>query len=365
MKKIIPFLFLCILLGMLIACSKENPTKTEPQKVSFKLEKHNFTYTSWKMDGSHTEHVKGKLLAGDKPIYGAALQITDKRIVNTDKNGEISFLINKNKLAQNTLKVVNVNEAKIDGEKVNVEMKKSLLKIEDQILVYYPITINKIEENKENKALVDVYAQANLHENEKYPSFVIDKYKISGTIKDYNGKPLKGATANLRRDGVEGFTMSYPSNAKGEFYMYYLPEDEEAHFLNVVYKGKTYTLPDHKAYFFPEDKGVTIDIALPKYGTIIQDKPPTLVTKIVPGALYKATIIGVNSKEKYKVTIPKEDGTFILTLKKSEWAKNPTFFETRYSEFLLNKKKSGDTLTSDEIQPPNIEEPNHIRANIE
>ncbi len=358
----IPFLFLCTLLGLLFACSKENPTKKEPVKVSFQLEKHDFTYTSWKMDGSHTEHVKGKLLAGNQPIEDAVVQITDKRTIETNKNGEITFLVNKNKLAQNKIKVVNVNEAKIDGKKVNDDIKKSLLKIEDRIIVYYPITIHKVEENKENKTLVDIYGQANVHENEKFPSFVIDKYKISGTIKDHNGRPVKGATANLRRDGVEGFTMSYPSNEKGEFYMYYLPEDEEAHYLNVIYKGKTYSLPDHKAYFFPEDKGVTLDITLPKNGTTIQDKPPTLVTKIVPGALYKATIIGINSKEKYNVTIPKEDGTFTLTLPKSEWAKNPTFFETGYTEFLLNKKVSGDVLTSNEIKPPKVDEPNDIKA---
>lgn len=105
-------------------------------------------------------------------------------------------------------------------------------------------------------------------------SFVPSKYKIAGTIKDANGNPVEGATVNIRRDGVEGFTMSNASNKNGEYFMYYLPEDEEDHYMVVILKDTIYTLPENKVFVFPDDIGINIDITLPKEGTIIMDKTP-------------------------------------------------------------------------------------------
>ena len=49
-------------------------------------------------------------------------------------------------------------------------------------------------------------------------------------LKDAEGKPVQGATVNLRRDGVEGFSMSTPSDNNGKYTMYYLPEEDENHY---------------------------------------------------------------------------------------------------------------------------------------
>lgn len=194
-------------------------------------------------------------------------------------------------------------------------------------------------------------------------SFVPSKYKIAGTIKDANGNPVEGATVNIRRDGVEGFTMSNASNKNGEYFMYYLPEDEEDHYMVVILKDTIYTLPENKVFVFPDDIGINIDITLPKEGTVIMDKPPTLVVTSAPGAYYKGTLIGVNvpKNSNYTISIPNPDGSFVLTLPKTEWEKNPTFFETIYEGFLEEEKKSGDTIDSSFIPKAKEQEPNQIK----
>ena len=230
--------------------------------------------------------------------------------------------------------------------------------------VYFPIEINKIEENNRDKNLVDVYARAVLKENEEFPKFGVEKFPIMGTIKDADGNPVQGATVNIRRDGVEGFSMSNPSNENGEYAMYYIPADDENHYLNVYDPNKevTYTLPEGKAFLFPDDIGIKLDIVLPKEGTIIRDEPPTLVATSTEGALYKGVLIGLNISENYSITVPERDGSFVVTLPKDVWAKNPTFYQINYRGFSEDEINLGDTLTSDLIPQPDENEPNNIIA---
>jgi hypothetical protein len=168
---------------------------------------------------------------------------------------------------------------------------------------------------------------------------------------------------NLRRDGVEGFSMSTPSDKNGVYTMYYMPDEDENHYFYVHYNNINYTLPEYRAYNFPADVGVNIDVTLPRTGTVIIDKPPTLVTTLAPGALYKGTLIGVNVDKnvKYTISIPDKDGNFILTLPKTEWDKNPSFYETVYNKFLLKDIKSGDVVNSNFIPAPKVKEPNQIK----
>ena len=348
------------------APKKENNHVEEKQSVeaSLKLEATDITVSEWKYDSSHLESVKGKITVDGKPVENAEVQISDKRTMNTDQNGEFKVLISRNTLAEHRIYVANADEAKIDGKVVDKQTKKSLLSLEQNIVVNYPIEIEKVEENKDDSNLVDVYGKAILAEDQEFPNFTVSKYRISGTLKDAAGNPIEGATVNFRRDGVEGFTMSNPSDKDGYYQMYYLPEDEENHYMNVLYKDVYYTLPDERAYLFPEDISINIDITLPEEGTFIKDEPPTLVSKTAKGALYVGTFIGVNIDEnvKYTLTIPKTDGTFKLTLPKEEWDKNPTFFETKQYIFLEDPKHAGDLVDSDFISDLKETDPNEIVA---
>ena len=345
MKKIFIGIISGLAIASLAACSGE---KTDS---NFHLEKKTLTVVPWKYDGTQSETVKAKLTLNGKPVEGAEVETALKATKKTDKNGEVAILLNKDRILKKTVSVINADEAKIDGKTLSDKEKKSIVGLKDTLTIEYPISVQSVKSNEKDKTLVDVNGQVKLAKEQYYPTFVPSLYKIAGIVKDADGHPVKDATVNFRRDGVEGFTMSKPSNKNGEYELYYLPEDEEDHYMAVIYKNTVYTLPPNKVYNFPEDIGVTIDITLPKTGTVIADKPPTLVTKTAPGALYKGTLIGVNVPKnvKYTITIPKPDGTFTLTLPKSEWEKNPTFFETIYTNYLVQPKKSGDLIDSNFI----------------
>ncbi|QGQ45967.1 carboxypeptidase-like regulatory domain-containing protein [Metabacillus sediminilitoris] len=368
MKKMMIF-FLILTVGVMASCSEKSKNKPIKENktidATLELNRNEFSITAWELDNSHMETVKGKILVGDEPVENVLVKVSEKRNVHTNKNGEFRLMVSRNILEKKSIHVVNADKAKIDGKFVDNQIKDSLLTLEKSISVHYPIEIDQVIENEKDKKLVDVHATVVLKEGQEYPAFGVIKYKISGTIKDADGKPAVGATVNFRRDGVEGFTMSDPSNDNGEYVIYYIPEDEENHYMNVLYKGKTYTLPENKAYLFPEDIGVNINITLPKEGTVIEDKPPTLVSTTDSGALYTGTLIGVNLDKdvKYFINIPNRDGTFVLTLPKSEWDKNPTFFQTKFMDFLEEGKKSGDVIPSEFIPKVKKNEPNQIVAN--
>lgn len=388
-SKLLYLLFIFALVSSLTACSngtektvnEDSETRTDQSltsngsleqeqlqssTVSLKLEQNKYPYENWKMDGSHQKLVKGMLLVNDNPVVGAEVQMSNKRKTTTDTNGEFSILLDTNIIERDIVHVSSLDDATVNGKALSEQTKKNLLALEQELIVYFPIEIDKVEENKEDTNLVDVYAHAVLKENDEFPKFGVEKFPILGTIKDAKGNPVEGATVNIRRDGVEGFSMSNPSNENGEYAMYYIPEDDENHYLNVYVPSQnaTFTLPEGKAFLFPDDIGIKLDIVLPEGGTIIKDEPPTLVATSAKGALYKGVLIGLNTPDDvtYSITVPKRDGSFVVTLPKDVWKTNPSFYEINFRGYSENEISLGDRLSSYFIPLPEKNEPTNIIA---
>lgn len=360
MKKIHSLILAGALTIGLTACQeKEIDTKLT-------LNTNHFPVENLKTDEPHHEKVTGRLTVNGKAVEGAELQISEKHKMETNEKGNFVLTIDTSVIKEDIVRVSNVDDATIKGKKIDEKTKEKLLTLEQSFSIHYPITVQKVEENKKDRTLVDVHLKAQTNEKEDFPNFSVEKFKISGTIKDTDGNPVEGATVNIRRDGVEGFSMSDPSNKEGKFEMYYTSKDNENHFFSVRIpeKNLVYTLPTGKMYQFPNEFGVNIDITLPKEGTIIDDKPPTLVTTPVYGALYKGILIGANVTEgtTYDISIPNLDGTFTLTLPKEEWEKNPTFYQILYRGFHEEELKPGKVISSTMIPQPKEYEPKTIQA---
>ncbi len=356
-----------IILGAAISLTACTNDKDEPKDLKLSLSQTDFEVVLWQQDGSHITEVSGSLTAGDEPVSGAVVQLADKRLIETNEDGKFNVHVDLSTMENEKLHVVSLDNAKIGGKKLNKQLQKQGMDVEQSMYIHYPIVIDEVTANVKNASLVDVKGHAKLGEDQKYPGFGPDSYLVSGTVKDADGNALQTATINLRRDGVEGFSISSPSDTQGKYSLFYLPDEEEDHYFYVHYNGVKYTLPPNKVYHFPEDVSVNIDILLPKEGTIIDDKPPTLVTQTAPGGHYKGVLIGVNVADgvKYDITIPNRDGTFTLTLPKSEWDKNPSFFETHFSEFMDAPKAPGEWIPSTFIPAVKDNEPSEIKLILE
>lgn len=373
MNKRVSLILISACLALLTACSDEPVEKNETQKTeetgkqsggaSLVLDQSSFTTENWKTDNSHQKAITGKLMFNQKPVVGAEVQVSQKRTTVTDDKGEFLIHVDANIVERDSIHVASLEHATLGGKPLDKKTIQSLLSLKEQVTVAYPIVVDKVEANAKDASLVDIYAVATVPANEQFPKFGVEKFKVGGTVKDADGKPVEGATVNLRRDGVEGFSMSDPSNTEGEFAMYYIPEDDENHYfyVHIPSKDLTYTLPEGKGFMFSDDYGVNIDIVLPKEGTVIDDKPPTLVATSAIGALYKGVLIGVHAKD-YTITIPQRDGTFKVTMAKAEWEKNPTFYQVNYRGFHVDELELGGELNGEAIPQPEADEPSNLPA---
>src|SRR5690606_36991233 len=108
---------------------------------------------------------------------------------------------------------------------------------------------------------------------------------------------------------------------------------------------------------FPRNTSVDIRIRLPKEGSVIDDKPPTLVCTTTKGATYTGLLAGLDVPPgtAYSLTIPDRHGRFVLMVPKDVWDNQPLFFETLLTKFVAQDKvlKAGDELPVGFVQPGN------------
>ncbi|CAM3880960.1 carboxypeptidase-like regulatory domain-containing protein [Cohnella lubricantis] len=327
-------------------------------EVKLEIDQTMYTLKQWQEDGSHTVDSKGKLLIGDQPVAHAIIHVGDsKRDIETAEDGSFDMIIDQSLLSQTPVRVVSLDNATVAGQPIGEATAEQLLSETTYINVYYPIETTEVVPSAKDPSQVEVHGRVISQPGDVISFFQIDKYRVGGIVKDADGNPVKGADVWLDRDGGEGFAKSTPTDENGRYYLYYLPEEEEGTNLTVTTDNgsKRYTLPEGRVYHIPDGTSVDINITLPREGTEIVDKPPTLVSVTEPGAMYTGVLVGLNvdSEVNYTVTIPDKDGNFVITVPKTEWEKNPTFFETKMTKYVEGAHilTWGDELPSSFIEP--------------
>jgi hypothetical protein len=356
LKKNLSFLLFIVLLS-LGGCSVNGEVMG---KAHLFIKKTDYPLLLWKSDGSYIETATGSLLLGDKPIEKAMIKIGDK-FVKTDKKGSFEYNVDQSKLSKKEIKVSNLDKALVNGKKLTKEEKQTLGQVNGKINVYYPINIiSKKEENK--KTIID--AQVLTKSKSPYPTVQTGKYAVLGTVKDADGNPIKGAIVSITREKGEGWAHSNPSDNKGHYLLAYLPEADEECTFRVSVGDVQYTLPNGKVYQFPDNTSVKVDIILPKSGTIIDDKPPTLISKVIPGSMKLGTIIGIDgvSPNDYSITVPEDDGHFRLIVSNELWKKKPTFFEKKVEGYYQEELTKEDFIPKEWLKEKNPKEPDSIKT---
>jgi hypothetical protein len=359
-------ILVCILLAAALF-SGYISTKTESgskRKVAIELEQTALSVKSWKMDNSHLAPLSGKLLLDGRPVSGVQLRLSGKRVITTEEDGGFKFLVDRS-IPQTLLVLVqSADGAELAGKPLGESDKKALLSAKGTVDVFYPIQITKVNTAENDADLVEVHAQAITENLQDFPVATLIQYAIKGTVRTADGTPVQGAIVSFTRNSGQGRARSEPSNEKGEYILYYSPDEQEDLYLNVHVGQTHYKLPENKVYHFPEDTSMQTDITLPAEGNIITDKPPTLVSIPAKGAVYWSLMVGlsVNDQMKYSVTLPNKDGSFVLTVPKKVWDQYPSFFETRVTRFLTDPISAGYEVPSSFLPVPQPDDPKRIVA---
>lgn len=343
MKKFFPVFFLVLLLA---ACSGG----TAKEHYFLKLEQSRFPVQLWRSDGSHFKNTFGTLMVNNSPITGAEIQIGDKH-VTTDQNGRFPYFIDQSQLSKKAVMIKNLDNAKLKGKKLDSQMKDKISNLKANILVYYPI---KLISKAVNGEKIIIQAEAVTEGKADFATIKSDNQAIMGTIKDAHGNPVKGAIVSTTRSSGEGWAKSGPTNSNGEYSISLITEDDEDQTFRVTVNQTQYTLPVGRVFRFPEGSSLEINAILPAKGPYIHDAPPTLVSRTMPGRMYRGTIIGLAgvAPEDYHVTIPKEDGTFTITFPKNKRKGTLTFFEKQINQYDSGNLLPGDPVPSAWLKAP-------------
>ncbi len=336
-------------------------------KADLLLLENTFSVQQWKSDGSHLAEVKGTLQFAGKPVAGAILQAGGhSKKIETRDDGTFQFILDKSLMAEKQLRVVSLDHAKLNGKPIDRETARHIFAVSVPIKVYFPVEVTRVENSLANPGHVEVHARLIFPAGDVFSFFRVDKYRINGRVTDAGGKAVKDAVVWLDRDHGEGFAKSTPTNEKGEYQLFYVPEEEETN-LTVTIGSKRYTLPAGKFMKIPKNTSVSMEIRLPEEGTVLSTRPPYLVTSTTVGAMYTGILAGLDvpSELEYAVTIPDREGRFVLTVPKQVWERNPAFFETNMTKFVGQKEvlTEGDTLPSNFLEAGE-NAPRKIKAHI-
>lgn len=332
----------------------------------FQFDQTAFALKQWKTEGTHRSSISGTYMYGDQPVAKAVLQAgSSKRNIETGEDGTFRILLDQSLLGAANVHVVSLENATVGGKTISTEQSERGMAASTSLNIYYPIEIYSAAVSEQNSELTEIRGRLIADQQASVAYFQEDKFRISGTVKNADGRPVQGAVVWIDRDAGEGFAKSSPTDENGSYSMLYLPEDDEDTNLTVAVGNVKYTLPEGKVYRFPEDTSLNIDITLPREGTVIDDKPPTLVSHTAPGALYSGLLVGLDNPEgvDYTVTIPDAEGNFSMTVPTKAWAQQPTFFETNMKKFMDEELEPGDSIPSSFIE---IEQnaPRNITANL-
>ena len=349
--------FICITLLSLSGCTVK---ESEVGKAHLIIKKTAYPLRLWQPNGSYIETATGSLLLGNNPIEKAKIQIGDK-FVETDSKGTFEYSVDESKLSKKEIHVSSLNRALADGKKLSKEKKQSFGQVNGKINVFYPIKI--LSEQESDKKTI-VTAQVLTESQSPYPTVRTGKYAIMGTIKDAEGNPVKGAVVSITREKGEGWAHSKPSDNKGHYLLAYLPEDDEESTFKVSAGDVQYTLPEGKVYQFPNNTSVEVDVKFPKSGTFIDDSPPYLISKVIPGSMKTGTIVGIDgvSPKDYSISVPDDEGHFRLIIPIELWKKKPTFFEKKVEEFYPGELTKEDFIPKKWLKSKNLREPDGIIA---
>jgi len=342
-----------LLVSMLVGCTGTKSGKDEAD-FRFQFDQTSFSLKQWKTEGTHRSTVNGSYLYGDQPVANAILHAgNSKRDIETGEDGSFRILLDQSLLGETNVHVVSLENATVGGKPLSSEISGKGMAASASLNIYYPIEIYSATVSARDPDMTEIRGRLIADKQASVAFFQEDKFRISGIVKDADGGPVQGAVVWIDRDAGEGFAKSSPTDENGRYSMYYLPEDDEDTNLSVAVGNVKYTLPEGKVFRFPEDTSLNIDIVLPREGTVIDDKPPTLVSHTAPGALYSGLLVGLDGMEdaEYTVTIPDGEGNFVLTLPTKSWERNPTFFETNMKKFIDEDEfEPGDSIPSSFIE---------------
>jgi hypothetical protein len=308
-----------------------------------------FAVSQWRLDRTNQYLAHGCLVLDGKPVEGARIRVDNYVVPSpTTADGIFNYPLDATVPQQRTVRVTDAADASVDGKAVSGDDEAELSGASAPLTVRYRLDDLRAEPVAEG---IRIRGRATFDDGKAPPPIVLFAYQLSGTVRDADGQPVRGARISTRTLDGELFSLSSPSDGEGRYSGFFFPSGEAANVvgMNVLVASgdETWELPANEVVFFQKLKSATLDLDLPPANFPMARPEP----RPVDGAVYEGLLVGVAVDGKpVKPVSAKwtdEQGDFELVVPKQLAGRKVAFWQSELYAFSQTEAKPGTAVDLD------------------
>jgi hypothetical protein len=255
-------------------------------------------------------------------------------------------MVDSTLVRRHPVRVVGVARARVDGRPPSAGARAALLRARGGISVGYRLTDLRATLGPGGRILVT--GRAVRADGAPAPPVVLLTYRLSGTIRDADGRPVQGATVVTRTLDRNFWTFSEPSNANGRYVSFFSASDEVGSdpvplSVQVAFGRVSYTTGTRNVTV-KRLRSAELDVRLPASGPAI----PLPEGTSTAGAIYRGLLVGVSGPNgpirPVSARWPDARGRFALVLPPSARGQVLRLWESDLQAFSRVPARPGGTV---------------------
>jgi hypothetical protein len=307
---------------------------------------------TWTADGDNVNEAKGRVTIDGIPVVGAIVAVDGYRIPEpTGADGSFTYPVDATVPIRHTATVVDVSNATVDGYRLSPEETQAVEQASGAFETTWSLT--GVQAERRPDGTVRITGKVGFADGSPPPPVVLTSYRLTGTIRSADGKPVEGAIVSVRTLDRDFWTFSEPSDADGRYSSDFSASDrlgsDPAPFTVRVSIGDSAVsyLPGEYV-LFTRLQSARMDIVLPPDGYA-----PALPAPVVePGSMVEGVLVGATSADGESIKPvearwPAEDGTFELVLPASASGTTVSLWTTTMEVFSRTEPAPGGPIDVD------------------
>ena len=290
----------------------------------------------WDANSSNLREVVGRVLIGRSPAAGVQVSVDGYRLPSvTRADGSFRYAADDTTPQRHVARVTGVARARVRGRAASESERRALLHASGGFSVGHRVT--GLRARVQRNGTVVVTGRLTNTRGTPPPPVRLFTYRLSGTIVDTDGKPVKGAVVVTRTQDRDFWTFSVASNAQGRYTSFFSASDEVGAnpvplSVGVALGGTNYGGVTGTTVDFSRLRSSELDIQLGPGARYTLSKP-----KVVGGAVYRGVVVGVSGPRGVIKPLfarwPDANGRFSLVLPSSARGKTLSFWEIERQVF--------------------------------
>ena len=298
----------------------------------------------WDADSSNLQVMTGRVLLGGSPVVGARVSVDGYKAPRlTGSDGSFAYSADATIAKRYVARVAALGRARVRGRALSEPEKRALLGPRAGLNVGY--ALSGVRANVQTDGNVLVTGRVADTRGTPPPPVRLVTYRLSGTITDADGKPVRGAVVITRTQDRDFWTFSTASDAAGRYTSFFSASDETSSdpvqlSVGVALGGTNYGGVLGTNASFDRLHSSVLDVQLGSGGKYTLSKPDATT-----GAIYQGLLVGVSGPggviRPLRATWPDRAGRFSLLLPPSARGATLRFWENQHQFFSVRAARPG------------------------